>query len=147
VTEDAVVNAAVDFTNVRYAVIEGLRTETGHEHLVIAYPNEKSLRDLFAAPSIVAFGFATRAEALVAGSASFPTADQRTTETTAAAETDRSQQTLNCAEPRAETGSVLRILGRFLLTSCSAVVISAIVVLSSGNRFSAAIRMALGSSV
>jgi hypothetical protein len=64
VTEDAVVNAVVDFTNVRYALIEGFRTETGHEHIVIAYPNEKSLRDLFAAPSIVASGFATRDEAV-----------------------------------------------------------------------------------
>lgn len=142
-------NAVVDFMNVRYAVIEGFRTETGHEHLVIAYPNEKSLRDLFAAPSIVALGFATRDEALMAGSTDFPTADcdQWAVETTEAPETGRSQQTLICARPQAQTGSALLRVGRFLVTSYSAVVISAIILFSSGNRLCAAIRMALGSSV
>lgn len=72
-------NAVVDFPDVRYAVIEGLQTEAGREHIIIAYANEKSLRDLFAAPSIVAVGFATRHEAVVAGRPSLPTAiaDQR----------------------------------------------------------------------
>ncbi len=145
-------NAVVDFPDVRYAVIEGLQTEAGREHIIIAYANEKSLRDLFAAPSIVAVGFATRDEAVVAGRPSLPTAiaDQRTAETMAAAETNRSQQGLNWAEwaePRRETSSVLRRLGRFLITSCSDVVTSAIVIFSSGNTVSAAIRMALGSSI
>jgi hypothetical protein len=136
-------NAVVDFPDVRYAVIEGLRTETGHEHIVIAYPNEKSLRDLFAAPSIVAFGFATRDEAIVVGRAPFTTAvaDQRTMET------NRSQQGLNWAKLQGVTGSVLRRLGKFLVTSCGEVVISLIVIFSSGNSISTAIRMALRSSV
>jgi len=60
VTEDAVVNKVVDSTGVKYAVIAGLRTETGPERLVIAYPNQESLRDLIAARSIVALGFASR---------------------------------------------------------------------------------------
>jgi hypothetical protein len=136
-------NAAVDFPDVQYAVIEGLRTETGHEHIVIAYPSEKSLRDLFAAPSIVAFGFATRDEAIVAGGASFTTAvaDQRTTET------NGSEQGLNWAKLQGVTGSLLRRLAKFLVTSYGEVVISLIVIFSSGNTISTAIRMALGSSV
>lgn len=140
---DAVVNSVVDFPDVRYAVIEALRTETGHEHIVIAYPNEKSLRDLFAAPSIVAFGFATRDEATVAGGASLATVvtDQRTTET------NRSHQGVNWAELQAVTRSALRRLGRFLVTSYRDVVTSIIVIFSSGNTVSTAIRMALGSSV
>ncbi len=143
------VNKVVDSSDMRYAVIEGLLTETGHEHIVIAYPNEKSLRDLFAAPSIVAFGFATRDEAAVAGGASFQAAvaDQRTAETTAAVETSRSRQGLNWAEPRGETGSALRRPGRFLVTFWGDVVTSAILIFSSSNTVSAAIRMALGSSV
>jgi hypothetical protein len=149
VTEDAVVSAVIDSTNVRYAVIEGFRTETGHEHLVIAYPNEKSLRDLFAAPSIVALGFATRDQALMAGGADFPTAttDQWAMEATEAPEAGRCHLALTWAGPQAKTGSVLLRLGRLLVTSCSAVAISAIILFSSGSRLSSAIRMALGSSL
>jgi hypothetical protein len=101
------------------------------------------LRDLFAAPSIVAFGFATRDEAIVVGRAPFTTAvaDQRTMET------NRSQQGLNWAKLQGVTGSVLRRLGKFLVTSCGEVVISLIVIFSSGNSISTAIRMALRSSV
>ena len=58
-------NSVVDFSDACYAVIEGLQTETGHESIVIAYPNEKTLREAFAASSIVAFGFATREEAVM----------------------------------------------------------------------------------
>lgn len=143
------VSAVVDFPEVRFAVIEGLRTETGHEHIVIAYPNEKSLRDLFAAPSIVAFGFATRDEAIVAGTASFPTtvADQQTSKTIAGAETNRPQHELDSAQPRGQTGSALRRLGRFLATFCSDFSNLAIVLYSSSNTVSTAIRMALGSTL
>jgi hypothetical protein len=47
----------------RYAVIS-VRSEPARERLVIAYPDEKTLRDLIAAPSIVALGYTSRAEAL-----------------------------------------------------------------------------------
>ena len=46
----------------QYAVIS-LRTETRRERLVIAYPDERSLRDLLAAPSILALGYRSREEA------------------------------------------------------------------------------------
>ena len=66
-------NQMVDSSGVRYAVIDGLRTETGPERLVIPYPNEASLRDLIAAPSIVAIGFSSRDEAVADGKACVPT--------------------------------------------------------------------------
>lgn len=143
------VSAVIDFPDVRFAVIEGLRTEAGHEHIVIAYPNEKSLRDLFAAPSIVASGFATRDEAIVAGTASFHTivADQQTSKTIAGAEINRSQHELDSAQSRGEAASALRRLGRFLVTFCSDFSNLAIVLYSSSNTVSTAIRMALGSSL
>src|ERR1700761_7860739 len=72
VTEDEVVTEAVDSTGMQYAVIAGLRTETGPERFVLAYPNEESLRDLIAAPSIIAAGFSTREEA-AAGSRAYAT--------------------------------------------------------------------------
>jgi len=144
------VKELIDFSGVQYAVIEGLHTDTGHELMVIAYPNEQSLRDLIAAPSMVALGFSSREEAVTGSRACVPSAAayQRMPEAMAGGETETYQQGLSWAELPRETGSVLRRLGRFLTTSCSDVVVtSAIVVFSSSNFVSAAIRMALGSSL
>jgi hypothetical protein len=57
------VDELVDASNWRYAVIS-VRPEPARERLVVAYPDEDSLRDLIAAPSIVALGYASRADAL-----------------------------------------------------------------------------------
>lgn len=46
----------------QYAVIS-VRTEPRCERVVIAYPDEKSLRDLLAASSILGFGYSSREEA------------------------------------------------------------------------------------
>jgi len=125
------VNKAVDSSDVRYAVIAGLRTETGPERLVIAYPNEESLRDLIAAPSIIALGFSTREEAIAGTRAAVP----------AGATYPRMPEAI------AGRAITLRRLARFLVTSYSEIAATAIVILSSTNAVSAAIRMALGSSV
>jgi hypothetical protein len=53
----------VDSANLKYAVIGALRTEARRECVVIAYPEEQSLRDLIASPSIVALGFASHDKA------------------------------------------------------------------------------------
>jgi len=53
----------VDSSIAQYAVIEARRTEGPSERFVIAYPDEESLRELIAGPSIIACGFAARAEA------------------------------------------------------------------------------------
>jgi hypothetical protein len=53
-------NNRVDSTNLKYAVIQALWTEGRRECIVIAYPDEQSLRDLIAARCIVAVGFASR---------------------------------------------------------------------------------------
>jgi hypothetical protein len=117
--------------------------------VVKEYPNEQSLRDLIAAPSIIAFGFSSREEAVAGGRACVPNAVayQRMSEAMAGGDTEKHQQGLSWAERRGETGSALRRLGRFLATSCSNVVTSAIVIFSSSNFVSAAVRIALGSSV
>jgi len=57
------VNEPVNLPIWQYAVI-ALRTEPCRERLVIAYRDEKTLRDLLAAPSIVALGYSSREEAL-----------------------------------------------------------------------------------
>ena len=53
----------VDTSTWRYAVIS-VRSEPARARLVIAYPDEETLRDLIAAPSIVALGYSCRADAL-----------------------------------------------------------------------------------
>ncbi len=138
----------VDSSGMQYAVIAGLRTETGPERLVIAYPNEKSLRDLIAAASIIAVGFSSREEAVAGGSASIPIAicRQQMPEGIAGGGTERHRQRLNWVERRGEIGSILRGLGRFLVTSYSHAATTVIAIFFSRNAISAVIRMALGSS-
>jgi hypothetical protein len=57
------VDESVDTSAWRYAVIS-VQSEPDCERLVIAYPDETTLRDLIAAPSIVALGYTSRADAL-----------------------------------------------------------------------------------
>src|SRR5579864_9224367 len=53
----------VDSPHAQYAVLEVRRTEGPSERLVIAYPDEESLRELIAGPSIIACDFTSREEA------------------------------------------------------------------------------------
>jgi hypothetical protein len=149
VTEDAVVNTVVDSSSVHYAVIAGLRTETGPERLVIAYSNEASLRDLIAAPSILATGFSSREEAVAGRRVSVLTAPshRRMPKTMADRQTERYQQELNWEQHPADTRSALGRLARFLVASYGHVAAAAIAIFFSRNAVSAIIRMALGSSV
>ena len=142
-------NKVVDSTGVKYAVIAGLRTETGPERLVIAYPNQESLRDLIAAPSIIAIGFSSREEAVAGGRVPVPTgtSHQQMPKFTLGAGTERYQQGLNWGGHRGEIGSTLRRLARFLLTCYSDVGTTVTAIFFSRNVASAVIRMALGSSV
>jgi hypothetical protein len=147
VTEDAVVNKVVDSSGVQYAVIAGLRTKTGPERLVIAYPNEASLRDLIAAPSIIAVGFSTHEDAVAGGRVPLPTVmPHRRMPEAVGAGTESDRQRLNWAERRGEIVSTLRRLAMFLFTSYSDVATTATAIFFSRNAVSAVIRMALGSS-
>ena len=58
-----VVDELVETSTWRYAVIN-VRSEPDRERLVIAYPEEETLRDLIAAPSIVGLGYTSPADAL-----------------------------------------------------------------------------------
>lgn len=60
--EGDVANSLVHSSVWQYAVIS-VRSEQGCERLVIAYPDEKSLRDLLAGPSILGLGYHSREEA------------------------------------------------------------------------------------
>ena len=142
-------NNALDSSGVQYAVIAGLRTETGPERLVIAYPNEQALRDLIAAPSIVAMGFSSAAEAITGSTPSVPIAAtrQRIPEAAPCVEMERDQQELNCPDWWEETGSTLPRLVRFFARSYNDAATTVTAIFFSRNAVSAVIRMALGSSV
>ena len=142
-------NTVVDSSSVHYAVIAGLRTETGSERLVIAYSNEASLRDLIAAPSILATGFSSREEAVAGRRVSVLTAasHRRMTKSMADGETEQHQQGLNWEQHRADKRSALRRLVQFLVASYGDVAAAAIAIFFSRNAVSAIIRIALGSSV
>ena len=147
--EDAVVNESVDSSGVQYAVIAGLRTETGPERLVIAYANEKSLRDLIAARSIIAVGFSSREEA-TAGRKSpvrSAAASYKQMRGTMAVWAEEYLRVFKWVDRRADIGSALRTAAGFLVNSYSDLATTAVVMFSSANAVSAAIRMALGSSV
>jgi hypothetical protein len=138
----------IDSLGVRYAVIAGLRTETGPERLVIAYPNEKSLRGLIAARSIIAVGFSSREEAATARKSSLgpATASYERIRETIALGRRRYLQLFKWAD-RTEVGSALQKLAGLLVNSYHDLATTALVIFSSTNAFSAIIRMALGSSV
>lgn len=57
-------NGLIDAFGVRYAVIKGSCSQGSPVPLVIAYADEKSLRELIASPSILGLRFASRAEAV-----------------------------------------------------------------------------------
>ena len=139
----------VDSSSVRYAVIAGLRTETGLERLVIAYPNEKSLRDLIAARSILAVGFSSSEEAAAGRNASLrpPPAWYEQMRDAIAVWSEKCLQVFKWADRRAKIGSALRRAAGFLVSSYSDVSTTALVIFSSTNAVSSLIRVALGSSV
>jgi hypothetical protein len=53
----------VRFNRVQYAVVEARYDRANAERFVIAYQKEKSLRELIAAPRIIASGFSSENEA------------------------------------------------------------------------------------
>jgi len=61
-TQVEVMNESLDCLGEQYALIE-VGHEGRPERFVLAYYEEKSLRDLIAAPSIIAVGFASREQA------------------------------------------------------------------------------------
>ncbi len=143
------VNSVVNSSGMQYALIAGLRIETGPERLVIAYPNERSLREFIAAASIIAVGFSSREEAVADSKASLPTAaaSEERMPAPVAENTERCQQGFHWSERRAEIASALGRAAEFLVASYRDIASTAAVIFFSTNAISALIRMALGSPV
>jgi hypothetical protein len=64
-----IMSALLQFSNVRFAVIRLSSAKGSPERLVLAYPNEETLRGLIADTSIVGLGFSSRDEAACAAGA------------------------------------------------------------------------------
>jgi hypothetical protein len=119
------------FSGVRYAVIEGPHTEAGHESIVVAYQTEQALRDLIAAPSIIAFGFSSRDKALANTGSCRPTATafERMLQPVASRKTKR-QKRFCWAQLLEDSGSDLRGFAKYLVHCFSEVVTSMGILLS-----------------
>ena len=127
---------------VRYAVIEAFRAEGGSERFVLAYRNEHSLRDLVAAPCIAALGFSSRedAAARTKPSVSMATIQKQAPRTMVVKRTEVRQHGRHRGEQRSETCSASPTIRRFLAAFYSDVVAAGILIFSSSNIFSTAIR-------
>lgn len=135
-------NHLADVASVRYAILEALRTEGGSEHFVVAYRNEYSLHDLIAAPCIAALGFSSREEAVARTKAcvSMATIQTQVPRATIVKRREEDQRGPHWTERRSETASASRIIRRLLVGFYSDVVAAAILIFSSRNIVSVAIR-------
>ena len=126
---------------VRYAVIESLRTEGGSERFVLAYGNEQSLRDLIATPCIAALGFSSRedAAARIKPSTPIPIIQKQAPRKTVVKRTEEFQPGRR-GEPRLGECSASSTVRRFLAAFYGDVVAAGILIFFSRNIFSTAIR-------
>ena len=132
----------VDSSIAQYAVIEARQTEGPSERFVIAYPDEESLRELIAGPSIIACGFASREEALTNIDADLCTGAvwKRTPRDRA----EKYQRGVLSAKRRLGAGFNLTQTGRIVRGFLRAAVAGAILIFYSRNAVSTVIRSFIG---
>jgi|ERR1700723_1829387 len=128
----------VDSPISQYAVIEARRTEGPSERFVIAYPDEESLRELIAGPSIIACGFASREEAQANIDADFWTAGA--SRKIPRDQAEKYQLGVISAKRRLGSGFNLTQTRRIVRSFLHAAVAGAILIFYSRNAVSAAIR-------
>jgi len=114
-TQVEVMNESLDCLGEQYALIE-VGHEGRPERFVLAYYEEKSLRDLIAAPSIIAVGFASREQAAANIEDCLPAVAARAQVPTATIENrrDKCQHRCHPAKRRFGARSALPRLRRWL---------------------------------
>ena len=139
---------SVDIADVRYAVLEVPRTEGGSERFVVAYPNEDCLYGVIAAPRIVAFGFSSReaAEGVPETRVLTATTQKHVPRATVLESSQEHQHGLHWPERRSNTDPALLVIRRFLVAFYNDAVTAAILMFSSRNIISSAIRTFLAVS-
>lgn len=131
----------VDSAISQYAVIEARRTEGPSERFVIAYPDEESLRELIAGPSIIACGFASREAAQANIDAGFWTAAWKQTLSGPTVDgIKKYQRAVFSSKRRFGSGFNLTHAGRVVCGFLQSAVAGAILIFYSRNAVSTAIR-------
>jgi hypothetical protein len=141
-TQGDIVTGLVDSSIAQYGVIEARRTEDPSERFVIAYPNEESLRELIACPSIIACGFASREEAQTNIDTDFCTA--AAWKKTGRDRAEKYQRAVVSAKRRLGSGFNLMQTGRIVRGFLQAAVAGAILIFYSRNAVSTVIRSFVG---
>ena len=137
---------SVDIADVRYAVLEVPRTEGGSERFVVAYPNPNCLYEVIAAPRIVAHGFSSReAAAGVRETRALTAATQNHAPKVTVLERAQEHQH-GWPERPLDTDPVFRLTRRFFVAFYNDAVAAAILMFSSRNIVSSAIRTFLAVS-
>jgi hypothetical protein len=136
------VNDSVDVADLRYAVLEVPRTAGGSECFVVAYPNEDCLYDVIAASRIVECGFFSREAAVASTKArvSRSTKQNHVPRTTVVKRDGEHQRELHWPERPSDADPALRLTQRFLVAFYNDAVSAAILMFSSRNILSSAIR-------
>lgn len=139
---------SIDITDVRYAVLEAVRTEGGPDRFVVAYSNEKCLYDVIAAPRIVACGFSSREAAAGVAETRVLTAttQNHVPSITVLQRAQEHQHGRNWPEQRSDTNPTLRLIRRFFVAFYNHAVATTIFMFSSRNIISSAIRTFLAIS-
>lgn|SRR5262245_23248253 len=136
----------VDSSFVRYAAIKTGCSQDSPEPLVIAYSNERSLRELIASPSILGLGFDSRAAAVrkVRDDFSIVVVSRRMSKRAGTTATDHKCQ-FEGHSARRGLGGRLRFRKNLARRVLQRVVLVAALVFYSENIVSAMIRATLGS--
>jgi hypothetical protein len=142
------VKESVDVAEVRYAVLEVPRTEGGSECFVVAYLNEDCLYDVVAASRIVECGFSSREAAVASTKARVPRATKQNhvPKATIVKRAGQHQHELHWPERRSDADPFLRLIRRFFVAFYNDSVAAAILMFSSRNIISSAIRTFLAVS-
>ena len=138
---------SVDIADVRYAVLEVPRTGGGSERFVVAYPNENCLHDIIAAPRIVACGFSSReaAAGIPETRALTATTQNHVPKVTVLERAQEHQH--GWPERRSDTDPAFLLVRRFFVAFYNDAVAAAILMFSSRNIVSSAIRTFLAASL
>jgi hypothetical protein len=136
------VTGLVDSSSAQCALIEARRTEGRSERLVISYPDEESLRELVAGPSIIACRLASREEAQTNIDAEFCTA--AAWKKTSGDRAEKYQRGLFSAERRLGARFNLTQTARIVRGVPPAAVAGVILIFHSRNAVSTVIRSFIG---
>jgi hypothetical protein len=138
-------NDLTDIACVRYAILEEVRTDGGSGRFVVAYRNEYSLRDLIAPSCIAAFGLSSREEAVARTkpSLSIASIEKQLARATVVKGIEDLQHGPSRAQQRPESRSASQTIRRLLVAFYNDAVAAAILIFSSRNIISVAIRSLL----